>query len=121
MLPSEAKKIIESLANGVCPVTGEVLPDDSPYNSPQVIRALFAAVNAFDFQVRREERRKKLPNNAGKQWTTEEDQELISAFNDGNEVKEIAKIHERTRGAIASRLVVLGQISDRYAAYANKR
>ncbi|MCL1079843.1 hypothetical protein D5R81_17085 [Parashewanella spongiae] len=33
--------IIETLANGVDPTTGEILPDSSPYNQPEVIRALF--------------------------------------------------------------------------------
>jgi len=121
MLPSEAKKIIEPLANGICPMSGEVLPNSSPYNNPQVIRALFAALNAFEFQIRREERRNKLPQNAGKGWTDAEDQELLSAFNEGVQVNEIAKKHERTPGAIAARLVVLGRISDRYAAYVKER
>ena len=34
-------KIIEGLANGIDPVTGELLPSNAPYNSPEVIRALF--------------------------------------------------------------------------------
>lgn len=43
----EAKRIIEALATGIDPITGEVLPDDSPVNEPQVIRALFTAANAL--------------------------------------------------------------------------
>ncbi|EGU61756.1 hypothetical protein VINI7043_21551 [Vibrio nigripulchritudo ATCC 27043] len=34
-------EIVEALANGINPQTGEVLPSESPYNSPDVIRALF--------------------------------------------------------------------------------
>lgn len=33
--------IIEALANGIDSITGEVLPDNSPYNQPEVIRSLF--------------------------------------------------------------------------------
>jgi hypothetical protein len=42
MFPLEAKEIIEALANGINPETGEILPAQSNFNSPQVIRALFA-------------------------------------------------------------------------------
>ena len=43
---SEARAIIKTLAKGVDPFTGEVFAEDSPYNHPQVIRALFAAHDA---------------------------------------------------------------------------
>jgi hypothetical protein len=38
-----AKQIVQLLARGINPVTGEVFPDDSPYNHPTIIRALFIA------------------------------------------------------------------------------
>ena len=34
-----ARQIIDTLAQGIHPVTGEAMPDDSPYNAPPVIRA----------------------------------------------------------------------------------
>ena len=37
----EARSIVKSLAKGVNPVTGEVFGDESPYNHPHIIRALF--------------------------------------------------------------------------------
>lgn len=36
-----AKEIVRSLADGVDPTTGEVLPAENVYNSPEIIRALF--------------------------------------------------------------------------------
>ncbi len=36
----EAKDVVEALANGVDPVTGEVFAEDSPCNDPRIIRAL---------------------------------------------------------------------------------
>jgi hypothetical protein len=42
----EAKSLLSALANGINPVTGEVLPDTSPYNEPRVIRALFAVLDS---------------------------------------------------------------------------
>ena len=37
-----AREIINVLAQGIHPVTGEMMPPDSPYNEPPVIRALFS-------------------------------------------------------------------------------
>ncbi|SMY15402.1 hypothetical protein [Photobacterium aquimaris] len=36
-----AFKNVEALANGVDPITGETLPQYSPYNDPEIVRSLF--------------------------------------------------------------------------------
>ena len=41
-----AKEIVRTLADGIDPTTGEVLPKESVYNSPDVIRALFTLLDA---------------------------------------------------------------------------
>lgn len=41
-------QIIHALADGINPQTGEVFPDNSPYQHPETIRALFAALSALD-------------------------------------------------------------------------
>jgi hypothetical protein len=43
-----ARQIVETLARGIHPVTGEAMPPDSPYNQPVVIRALFTVARALD-------------------------------------------------------------------------
>lgn len=54
---SNAIQIVQALADGVDPHTGEAFPDNSPYQHPQTVRALFTAVKALEFyrdaQVRR--------------------------------------------------------------------
>ena len=42
----QAAHQIIALAQGVHPITVEAMPEDSPYNAPPVIRALFAEVDA---------------------------------------------------------------------------
>ena len=42
-----ARQIIDTLSQGIHPVTGEAMPADSPYNAPAVIRALFAVSQAL--------------------------------------------------------------------------
>ena len=112
MSPLEAKKIIDALANGIDPETGEILPSQSTFNSPQVIRALFVAVSALDKAARRADRDTALPKNAGRSWSDEEDKQFLVIFDSGTPVKEIASRHGRTLGAISSRLVRLGRIKD---------
>ncbi len=110
MLSLEAKKIIDALANGIDPETGEILPSQSTFNSPQVIRALFVAVSALERAIRLADRDNSLPKNAGRSWSDEEDKQLLVMFDSGTPVKEIAARHGRTLGAITSRLVRLGKI-----------
>lgn len=40
------REIIRTLVDGVDPTTGEVLPEESVYNSPQVICTLFTMLEA---------------------------------------------------------------------------
>lgn len=49
-------------------------------------------------------RRKNRPDGAGASWTDEEDKQLDEEYNSGMKVSEIAKIHDRTNGAIRARL-----------------
>lgn len=117
MSPLEAKKVIDALANGIDPETGELLPAQSIFNSPQIIRALFVAVAALDKTAKRAERDSSLPSNAGRSWPESEDKELLASFDAGSPVKEIAAKHGRTQGAITARLVRLGRIKDRAEVY----
>lgn len=45
---SRAKIIVEALADGINPVTGEVLPTEDSCNQPDVIRALNAVLKQLD-------------------------------------------------------------------------
>jgi hypothetical protein len=111
------KQILEALADGVDPRTGEVLDPGSPIESAQVARALHVAVAAIDREIRSLERRSGLPSSAGKPWTAEHDQTLGHLFESGGTVADIAKSFQRTRGSIASRLVRLGKVPDRQSAF----
>ena len=112
MTPAEAKQIIEVLAGGVDPATGEVLPDDSPLSNPHVIRALFIAAKALELMAAAKPARPAAaaPGNAGKAWTEDEDQRLLAAFDSGAPVADLARTHERTTGSINSRLIRLGRL-----------
>jgi hypothetical protein len=106
----EALKILEAPADVADPETGEVFPAEGPYQRSQVVRALRTAVRALERQEEREERARRLPENAGKAWNKDEDERLCRDFEAGTSLRELAKSHARTEGAIRSRLEKLGKI-----------
>ncbi|MDR3700612.1 MAG: hypothetical protein P4L56_13295 [Candidatus Sulfopaludibacter sp.] len=112
-----AKQIVEALADGVDPRTGEVLEPGSPLESPEVIRALHVALAGMNHQIKQQTRNSALPPNAGKAWRDEDDRELTRLFDSGQSVANIASLFQRTRGSIASRLVRLGKVPDRQSAF----
>ena len=99
-----AKEIISALAEGVDPTTGEVLPDNSVCNKGEIVRAFYAVLNHLD----KKKPKKSLPTNAGKSWTTEEDEELKVCFEAGMSKKELSTKFERSTGSISSRLARFG-------------
>ena len=106
-----AHQIIETLAQGVHPVTGEAMPEDSPYNAPPVIRALFSVSQALRGKPARA--RRELPPNAGKPWAAQEDARLEAAFAGGVELKQMALDFGRTPFAVETRLIKLGKLPPR--------
>ena len=65
-------EILQALAIGTDPVTGEVFPADSPYNQPEIIRALFFAINQLEDINQKGNQR--MP------WSEEEDALLTQRF-----------------------------------------
>lgn len=119
MTPNEAQQVIDVLAAGVDPATGEVLPGDSPLNSPHVIRALFLASRALELQAGASAKPPSKPKapkpagtpaNAGTAWTDEEINRVAAAFDAGADIAQIARDHQRTTGAIRARLIRLGRL-----------
>jgi hypothetical protein len=104
MEKGQAVEIIQSLADGVHPLTGEVFPSESPYQNPHVVRALFVALSALKTSVKTP-RKEDLPPNAGKPWTKEEDKQLLERFDANTSIAELARLHQRTSGGIQARLV----------------
>jgi hypothetical protein len=104
-------EILNLLSDGIDPFTGEIFPKDSPYQHPDTVRALFKAIDALRKIQSRQLRQGSLPENAGKPWTEEEDNQLINNYDTGKSFKEISEKHKRTESAIKSRLLKLGKIS----------
>jgi hypothetical protein len=112
-----ARQIIDTLSQGVDPVTGETMPADSPYNEPAVIRALFTVSHALESKAALTPRRPRTPRpqapNAGKPWVADEDTQLMAAHRNGGEVKSMAEQLGRTPFAVEARLVKMGLLPPR--------
>src|SRR3954465_12408764 len=113
-----ALKILNALANGVHPATGEVFASDSPYQHPDTVRALFEAVRCMQgpkpVQHQTQQSQNKpmdnVPGNTFVRWTQQEEQRLVAAFDSGKSTAELAKLHNRSRAAVEARLLKLGKI-----------
>ena len=105
---SRAKEIIATLAEGIDPTTGEVLPDNSVCNKGEIVRAFYAVLNHLD----EKKAKKNLPTNAGKPWSAEEDAKLKALYEAGVSRKELCAEFERTTGSITARLTRLGLLND---------
>ena len=116
-------KVLEALANGVDPFTGEVLDNQSPYNQPEVIRSLFAILNELKNPTKKAKLPKKtteekqadnvengLPKNAGLPWAVNEKEKLVEKYKSEVSIVELSEIHGRTKGAITSELKKQGLI-----------
>jgi hypothetical protein len=107
-------KILNALANGVHPATGEKFAADSPYQHPDAVRALFEAIRAVEGgspPAPGAERRPALPQSgSGSRWSSEEEERLAIAFDAGQSVDALARAHNRSRAAIEARLVRLGKM-----------
>jgi hypothetical protein len=115
MEKQHAVRILNALANGVHPATGEVFAADSPYQHPDTVRALFEAVRALDTSANSAEgdgvrRSGDMPANTFVRWTREEEARLAAEFDAGRSSAELASLHKRSRAAIEARLLKLGKI-----------
>ena len=106
-------KILNALANGVHPATGEVFASDSAYQDADTVRALFDAVRAIEAMSQPspgQGTRSDIPANTYVRWTREEEERLAAGFDAGKTSAELAKLHNRSRAAIEARLLRLGKI-----------
>ena len=108
---SEALSVVRSLANGVDPETGEVFPAGSIYQRPQTVRALYSAAEALEKAERFERRKQQLPAKTGEPWSEDEDRELLSGFDAGRGLPDLAAAHQRTQTGVRARLVKYGRLA----------
>jgi hypothetical protein len=101
---TKALLTLSALASGVHPDTGEPFAADSPYQSGNVVRALYSAVRALEAMEKKNQLSKVVPANAGRPWTADEDKRLLELFEQGSDIASIARSHQRTVPGIQARL-----------------
>ena len=101
---NRAAELLRALADGIDPMTGQPLPDESVYNRPEIIRALHCVL-----QELQERADSTAAVHAGRNWSTEEEAKLLQEYGMGLPIETIARRHGRSVGAIETRLSELGQ------------
>lgn len=111
MEPAQALSILSMLANGINPDTGEILEMNGPYQSANVVRALYTAIRAVEANIPKAKRASKNAPNARMPWTDAEDQQLLAMFDKGLDLTSIATHHGRTVTGIQARLERHGRLA----------
>ena len=111
----QAKKILELLADGINPATGEPLEEYDSCNQVDVVRALHIVLKHLNKPS--ENPKKSSAGNAGKPWTAEDDEILGRMFDTGCSTQEMCNHFQRSKGGITARLVRIGKIDSREEPY----
>ena len=106
----EVIAVLESLANGIDPATGQKIPLELFQASPTVDALSTAGALLKEDGARRSSRNNPTFPAAGAPWTEEEDERLLGEYDSGMSVAQIGLAHGRTSGAITARLVKFGRI-----------
>jgi hypothetical protein len=103
-------RILQHILNGVDPVTRTVIVKDSVWGHYEVREALREILRKLKKEVG--ERANPRSPRAGEPWSSNEDIVLRRAYESGLDVDKLVKRHLRTSGAIRSRLVKLGLLTE---------
>jgi hypothetical protein len=110
---TQALKIIYTLANGLDPTTEPPVAGPPLLQDGNVIRALYVAVRVLErtTRSRASNRSSRMPANAGKPWTEEEDRQLLERYDGGQTtIAQLAQAHDRTPAGIQARLERHGRV-----------
>ena len=118
----QAIEILKKQADKIDPYTGKTLEINNSYDNIELSGALFLVIEFVKEMLPKKphlrrlrkawlrHERKLRPDMAGQSWQTEESNLLVEQFDKGIGIAELAKLHQRTRGAIRARLKKLGKI-----------
>ena len=99
---SELLEFLNTLLLGIDPNTGEIFDENHIMSCEYMNQILLLAHKSLIKKCNEQK-----PSFAGSKWTDEEDMQLKEEYESHIPIKEIAEIHERSKGAINSRLIKL--------------
>ncbi len=99
---SELLEFLNTLLLGIDPNTGEIFDDNHIMSCEYMKQILLLAHKNISKKLNTSK-----PTSGGNKWTAEEDIQLKEEYESHISIKEIAQIHERSTGAINSRIIKL--------------
>lgn len=99
-----AYTLLETLMDGVNPITGELLPEEHVCQEPAVLRALHKALAA----LRAGDEMQANDPHAGRAWTQKDDAWLRQLCGTGASMEEMCHLLQRRKRGIERRMVYLG-------------
>ena len=121
-----AVDLVTTLADGVNPITGEILAENDSCNQLEVVRALNLLLRAVQSTLKSTQSTPNSTQNStpkctpnrkdgkeGKPWSREKELLLCRMFDDGRQGQDICTTLGRSHVAVAARLVRLGRIEQR--------
>lgn len=108
LLIKRAIYLLDRLYEGINPLTGERLPDTSPFQNSDIVRSLRLGIDSLKATLKRKERTTFA--RTGQPWDSSEDARVCQEFDAALPFEKIAEGHMRSRGAILARLEKLGRV-----------
>lgn len=112
MNAKDAYTLLETLMDGIDPISGEVLPKDHVCQDPDVLRALHRALAALrgcdDPPTQGAWINKSGKLNAGRPWTQQDQEQLRQLHQAGTSMEEMCCLLKRRKRGITNQLIYLG-------------
>lgn len=108
----EYYEILDYLSQGIDPISGEILNNNHFIHNQKIFNTLCFSKKLVLKEISKNNRKPSRPENAGKPWSSSQDNELLEMYKKGTKIKDISIHYKRSVGAIRARLLQLNVLHE---------